>query len=102
MYSISASRLLRVDKRYGEYSTFYLTTCIVLTLSGPGYLMSLMVRGGGHICPPLNSKSTNSILMTLYATLYKNGSHYRSAICFKIELGLAEIIRCLCTKVVFF
>ena len=73
-----------------------------LTLSGPGYLMSLKVRGGGaHVPPPLISKSTNSILMTLYATLYKNCSHYRSAICFKIGLGLAEIIRCLCTKVVF-
>ena len=74
-----------------------------LTLSGPGYLMSLKVRGGGGgtCAPPLISKSTNSILMTLYATLYKNCSHYRSAICFKIGLGLAEIIRCLCTKVVF-
>ena len=73
---------------------------VSLTLSSPGYLMSLMVRGGGgrgHICPPLISKSTNSILMTLY----KNCSHYRSAICFKIGLGLAEIIRCLCTNVVF-
>ena len=39
--------------------------------------------------------------MTLYSTLYKNCSHYVSAICFKIGLGLAEIIRCLCTKVVF-
>ena len=72
-----------------------------LTLSGPGYLMSLKVRGEGTYAPPLISKSTNSILMTLYATLYKNCSHYRSAICFKIGLGLAEIIRCLCTKVVF-
>ena len=75
-----------------------------LTLSCPGYLMSLKVRGGGGggtCAPPLISKSTNSILMTLYATLYKNFSHYRSAICFKIGLGLAEIIRCLCTKVVF-
>ena len=71
------------------------------TLSGPGYLMSLKVRGGGTCAPPLISKSTNSILMTLNATLYKNCSHYRSAICFKIGLGLAEIIRCLCTKVVF-
>ena len=27
----------------------------VLTLSGPGYLMSLKVRGGGgHMCPPSN------------------------------------------------
>ena len=77
--------------------------CLIklLTLSGPGYLMSLKVRGGGTCAPPLISKSTNSILMTLYATLYKNCSHYRSAICFKIGLGLAEIIRCLCTKVVF-
>ena len=72
-----------------------------LTLSGPGYLMSLKVRGGGTCAPPLISKSTNSILRTLYATLYKNCCHYRSAICFKIGLGLAEIIRCLCTKVVF-
>ena len=74
-----------------------------ITLSGPGYLMSLKVRGGGaHMPPPpLISKSTNSILITLYATLYKNCSHYRSAICIKIGLGLAEIIRCLCTKVVF-
>ena len=47
------------------------------------------------ICPLLISKSTNSILMALYPTLYKNCSHYRSAICFKIGLGLAEIIRCL-------
>ena len=70
------------------------------TLSGSGYLMSLMVRGGTY-APLLISKSTNSILMTLYPTLYKNCSHYRSAICFKIGLGLAEIIRCLCTKVVF-
>ena len=37
--------------------------------------------------------------MTFYSTLYKNYSHYISAICFKIGLGLAEIIRCLCTKV---
>ena len=51
--------------------------------------------------PSLISKSTNSILMTLCPTLYKNCSYYRSAICFKIGLGLAEIIRCLCTKVVF-
>ena len=51
--------------------------------------------GGGHICPPLISKCTNSILMTLYPILYKNCSHYRSAICLKIGLGLAEIIRCL-------
>ena len=56
--------------------------------------------GGGTYAPPLISKSTNSILMTLYSTLYKNCSHYISAICFKIGLGLAEIIRCLCTKVV--
>ena len=69
-----------------------------LTLSGPGYLMSLKVwGGGGTYAPPLISKSTYSILMTLY----KNCSHYRSAICFKIGLGLAEIIRCLYTKVVF-
>ena len=75
---------------------------LMLTLSGPGYVMSFKVRGGGHICPPpLIPKTTNSILIKLYATLYKNCSHYRSAICFKIELGLAEIIRCLCTKVVF-
>ena len=61
MYSISASRLLGVDRRYGEY-TFYLTPCIVLTLSGLGYLMSLMLGGGGgHISPPLISKSTNFI-----------------------------------------
>ena len=73
---------------------------MTLTLSGPGYLMSLKVRGG-TCAPSLISKSTNSILMTLYATLYKNCSHYKSAICFKIGLGLAEIIRCLCTKVVF-
>ena len=74
-----------------------------LTLSGPGYLMSLKVRGGGGgtCAPPLISKSANSILMTLYSTLYKNCSHYRSAICFKMGLGLAEIIRCLCTKVLF-
>ena len=73
-----------------------------LTLSGPGYLMSLMVRGGGGTYAlPLISKSTNSSLMTLYSTLHKNCSHYRSAICFKIGLGLAEIIRCLCIKVVF-
>ena len=58
--------------------------------------------GGGTYAPPLISKSPNSILMTFYSTLYKNCSHYRSAICFKIGLGLAEIIRCLCTKVVFF
>ena len=58
--------------------------------------------GGGHICPPLISKSTNSILMTFYSTLYKNCSHYISAICLKIGLGLAEIIRCLCIQVVFF
>ena len=78
------------------------THIVSLTLSGPGYLMSLKVRGGGGTCaPPLISKSTNSILMTLYATLCKNCSHFRSAICFKIGLGLAEIIRCLCTKVVF-
>ena len=61
-----------------------------------------MVRGGAHMPPPLISKSTNSILMTFYSTLYKNCSHDISAICFKIGLGLAEIIRCLCTKVVFF
>ena len=41
------------------------------------------------------------MLMTFYSTLYKNCSHYRSAIYFKVGLGLAEIIRCLCTKVVF-
>ena len=58
-------------------------------------------EGGGHICFPLISKSTNSILMTLYSTLYKYCSHYISAICFEIGLGLVEIIRCLCTKVVF-
>ena len=51
--------------------------------------------------PHLISKSTNSILMTLYATLYKNCSRYRSVICFKVGLELDEIIRCLCTKVVF-
>ena len=85
------SKLNRFEKRLID----------TLTLSGPGYLMSLKVRGGAHVPPPLISKSTNSILMTLYATLYKNCSHYRSAICFKIGLGLAEIIRCLCTKVVF-
>ena len=62
----------------------------LLTLSGPDYLMSLKVRGGGTCAPPLISKSTNSILMTLYATLYKNCSHYRSAICFKIGLGLGD------------
>ena len=58
--------------------------------------------GGTYAPPPLISKSTNSILMTFYSTLYKNCSHYISAICFKIGLELAEIIRCLCTKVVFF
>ena len=61
-----------------------------------------MVRGGGTYAPPQISKSTNSILMTFYSTLYKNCSHYISAICFKIGLGLAEIIRCLCTKVVIY
>ena len=39
--------------------------------------------------------------MTIYSTLYKNCSRYISVICFQIGLGLAEIIRCLCTKVVF-
>ena len=63
--------------------------------------MLIWSGGGGHICPPLISKSTNSILMTLYSTLYKNCPRYRSAICFKIGLRLAEIIRCLCIKVVF-
>ena len=58
--------------------------------------------GGAHMPPPpLISKSTNSILMTIYSTLHKICSRYISVICFKIGLGLAEIIRCLCTKVVF-
>ena len=57
--------------------------------------------GRGTYASTLISKGTNSILMTIYSTLDKNCSHYRSAICFKIGLGLAEIIRCLCTKVVF-
>ena len=75
----------------------------LLTLSGPGYLMPLRSGGGGGTYAPLLiSKSTNSILMTFYSTLYKNCSHYISAICFRIGLGLAEIIRCLCTNVVFF
>ena len=60
-----------------------------------------MVRGGGTSAPPSYLESTNSIWMTLHSTLCKNCSHYRSAICFKIGLGLAEIIHCLCTKVVF-
>ena len=57
--------------------------------------------GGRNICPPLISKSTNSIMMTIYSTPYKNCSRYISVIYFKIGLGLPEIIRCLCTKVVF-
>ena len=93
----------RKAKRFARKAkSFTRKTLSHLTLSGPGYLMSLKVRGRGGTCaPPLISKSTNSILMTLYATLFKNCSHYRSAVCFKIGLRLAEIIRCLCTKVVF-
>ena len=79
----------------------------LLNLPGPGYLMAAMVRGGGGggggTCapPPLISKSTNSIRMTIYSTLCKNCSRYKSVICFMIGLGLAEIIRCFSTKVVF-
>ena len=51
--------------------------------------------------PPLISKSTNLILTTIYSTFYKHCSRYISVIRFKIGLGLAEIIRCLCTMVVF-
>ena len=59
-----------------------------------------MVRGA-HMPPPLSDlKSTDFILMTIYYTLYKNCSRYIFVICFKIGLGLVEIIRYLCTKVV--
>ena len=58
--------------------------------------------GPGHAPPPpLISKSTNSIGMTIYSTLYQNCSRYISGICVIIRLGLAKIIRCLCIKVVF-
>ena len=53
--------------------------------------MILPGDGGGHICPPLISISTYSILMTIYSTLYKNCSRYIFVNCFIIGLGLAEI-----------
>ena len=60
-------------------------------------------KGDGDICaPPLISKSTNSILMTIYSALYKNCSRYITEICFKIGLGSPEIMCCLYTNVVFY
>ena len=64
---------------YAEQNTFL----GLLTLSGPGYLMSLKVRGGAHM-PPLESRK---VLIpfddTLRDTLQK--LYYRSAICFKTD-----------------
>ena len=77
-------------------------TCIITNVVLSPYLVRAISRTRyAHMPPPpLILKSTNSILMTLYSTFYKNCSHCISAICFKIGLGLAEIIRCLCSKLV--
>ena len=57
----------------------------ILFLSGTGYLMVVMVRGEGHICPALISRNNNSISMTIYFRLYKNCSRYISVIRFKSD-----------------